>query len=359
MPAPTNSVSPAEQLQKDINSASLSIQSLQNKVTLSSVLDETEDIQTKVTGLKQQINNLRSTGYIFEKILEDNAVDLQKKWQAIQSGVKMKEYQESNSLKTDLRTIESQLALVQTNKNNIPYASKILAGLNVRVKNLEDKTTAVERTIRGMYNQLDKDLGTFLSHLKNIEQSFKDLNEACFTLLAQENLIQAVKAVWTKDGREDKNDPEGILYLTDQRMIFEQKEEVATKKVLFITTERKLIQECLFEFPVRAIQTIKATEQGVFKNKDFLDLLLSSEAPYHQIQFHLIGQDSGEWNSIINNVLNGTYDKDRTIPIDETVIEKIKNAPTNCPNCNGAITIEILRGMDQIHCEYCGTIIRL
>ena len=173
MPAPTNSVSPAEQLQKDINSVSLSIQSLQNKVTLSSVLDETEDIQTKITGLMQQINNLRSNGYIFEKLLEDNAVDLQKKWQAIQSGVKLKEYQESNNLKTDLRTIESQFALVQTSKNNIPYASKILAGLNVRVNNLEDKTTAVERTIRGMYNQLNNDLGKFLSHLKILEQSLK------------------------------------------------------------------------------------------------------------------------------------------------------------------------------------------
>lgn len=359
MPTTTNSVSPAEQLHKDINSVSLTIQSLQNKVTLASILDETEDIQTKVTGLKQQISNLRSNGYIFEKMLEENAVDLQKKWQAIQSGVKMKEYQESSSLKTDLRTIESQFTLVQTNKNNIPYASKILAGLNVRVKNLEDKTTAVERTIRGMYDQLNSDLGKFLSHIKIIEQSFKDLNETCFKLLAQENLIQAVKAVWTKDGREDKNDPEGILYITDQRLIFEQKEEVATKKVLFITTERKLLQECLFEFPVAAIQTIKATEQGLFKNKDFLDLSLSSDAPYHQIQLHIIGQDSGDWNSIINNVLNGTYHKDRTIPIDETVIEKIKNAPTNCPNCNGAITTVILRGMDQIKCDFCGTIIRL
>lgn len=359
MATSTNNISPAEQLQKDVNSVSLAIQSLQNKVTLSSILDETEDIQTKVTGLKQQISNLRSSGYIFEKMLDENAVDLQKKWQSIQSGIRMKEYQESSSLKTDFRTIESQIALVQSNKNNIPYASKLLAALKVRVKNLEDKTTAIERTIRGMYDQLNSDLGKFLSHLKIVEQSFKDLSEASFKLLAQENLIQSTKAVWTKDGREDKDDPEGLLYITDQRIIFEQKEEVATKKVLFITTERKLIQECLFEFPVTAIETIKATEQGVFKNKDFLDLTLSSIAPFHQIQLHIIGQDSGDWKSIINNILNGSYVQDRITPIDTSVIEKMKNAPTNCPNCNGAITAVILRGMDQIKCDFCGTVIRL
>ena len=58
-------------------------------------------------------------------------------------------------------------------------------------------------------------------------------------LLAHEYVIIGVKAVWTKDGKENKDDPEGVLFLTDQRILFEQKEEVATKKFLFITKERE------------------------------------------------------------------------------------------------------------------------
>ena len=45
--------------------------------------------------------------------------------------------------------------------------------------------------------------------------------------------------------------------------------------------------------------------------------------------------------------------------IDEKVAERVNNAPTKCPSCNGAITQPILRGMESINCEYCGDVIRL
>ena len=45
----------------------------------------------------------------------------------------------------------------------------------------------------------------------------------------------AVRATWQKGGEDN---PQGILYLTDQRLLFEQKQEIGAKKVLFITTEK-------------------------------------------------------------------------------------------------------------------------
>ena len=359
MPTTPASINPADQLTKDINAVRLDIQALQSKITLAGILDKLEDIQTKVTGLPQRINNLRPSGFIFEKNLEANAKNIAAKWQSIQNGVKLKEYQESTNLRTEIKPIESQIASIEANRHNIRYANKLLDTLKIQVKNLEDKTTAIERLIQGMYDQFERDLEKFLLHIKQIENSIKELGEACFQLLAKENLIQAVDAVWTKDGKEDKGDPKGVLYLTDQRLIFEQKEEIALKKVLFITTERKLVQNCLFEINISDIEKIKATEQGIFKNKDFLELNLSSSAPYHLIQLHLLGQQSADWNSMINKVLNGDYDKDRIIAIDQEDIDKIKNAPSICPNCGGAIKTSILRGMDQIKCDYCGIIIRL
>ena len=224
---------------------------------------------------------------------------------------------------------------------------------------LEDAIDAAESTVEGYYDTLAKEIADFDRHLKLVEGSFEELNSACFKLMEQENLIMRVEAVWTKDGREDKNDPKGNLFLTDQRLIFEQKEEVATKKVLFVTTERKLVQEELFAIPLNHIEEIKATEQGMFKNKDFIDLKFSSQAPYHQVQLHLFGQDSSDWHKLINKVTSGDFDKDRTQEIDEEVLEKVKNAPTTCPSCNASINVTILRGMTEIQCEYCGQIIRL
>ncbi|PKO18196.1 MAG: hypothetical protein CVU39_01795 [Chloroflexi bacterium HGW-Chloroflexi-10] len=355
----TPTPSPAEQLEKDIRDVRWDIENFQKYVNLATLQDQIEDLQTKIRGLSQRVINLRSVNYVFDKTLDGNVDDLIKKWQPINMNLKLKINQESQRLKNELRPIETQIAQIVGSKQNIRLANQLLSTLKVNVDNLEDKIRATESTIRGLYNTFEQDFNKFNQHLTNLETSFKELGEASFNLLAHECLIMAVEATWTKDGREDKTDPKGNLFLTDQRLIFEQKEEVATKKVLFITTERKMVQELLFEIPIRYVEEVKATELGVFKNKDFLDILFSTKATYQQVQVHLHGHDCGEWKAMINKVLCGDYDKDRIKEIESEVIEKIKNAPTICPNCNASIVHPVLRGMDHITCDYCGSTIKL
>ncbi|MFU8771338.1 MAG: hypothetical protein ACNA8H_02830 [Anaerolineales bacterium] len=62
---------------------------------------------------------------------------------------------------------------------------------------------------------------------------------------------------------------------------------------------------------------------------------------------------------MINRVNSGDFDKTRAIELDEEVVERVKSAPTACPNCNAAISQRIMRGMDTITCQYCGSVIRL
>ncbi len=119
----------------------------------------------------------------------------------------------------------------------------------------------------------------------------------------------AVKATWTRDNREDRDDPQGVLYLTDQRMIFEQKQEVATKKVLFITTERKLVQEMQLEFAVDRVTDVRGSKQGMFKNEDFLELTLATGAPVKSTQFHIFGQDCMAWVGLINRARTHEFDQ--------------------------------------------------
>ena len=170
----------------------------------------------------------------------------------------------------------------------------------------------------------------------------------------------AVKAVWTRDNsKEDKDDPEGILFLTDQRLLFEQKEEIATKKVLFVTTERELVQKLIFEVPVISIESVKATKQGMFKNEDWIETVLATGSFSREAKLHLDGQDSNEWQKLITRVKSKEIDADRAIALDEKAVEKAKSAPSQCPTCGGLITKPVLRGQDTITCEFCGNVIRL
>ncbi len=352
-------ISPIEQLKKELAATQRDANDLQSKVNLSAIHDKLEDLQTTVNGLEKRIRDLRQKNYIFDPTLEINAQNLVRRWQPIQTTTKVRLNQELIHLNAEIKPIEQQVVRASANPNNVAMTRQILNPLNVSIENLSKKISASESLLRGMYDLFERELNLYTKNLQNIEWTVKAFESSNIKLLVHEFLIMGVKAVWTKDGKEDKDDPEGILYLTDQRIFFEQKEEVATKKFLFITKERELRQEVLIDIPVQMIESVQTAKQGIFKNQDFLEINFASGAQYNSAQFHIHNQDCEDWKGLINKVQSGDFDKNRTEEVDKEVIEKIKNAPTICPQCGATITVPILRGMEQYSCEFCGFIIKL
>jgi hypothetical protein len=168
---------------------------------------------------------------------------------------------------------------------------------------------------------------------------------------------------------------EGVLILTDQRLLFEQKEEVATKKVLFFTTEKQKVQALAWEVPVVQIDKAVGSKRGLMNKDDFLTVTLQSGSglkagqeqvlydemgrPLATAELHLKGETGEAWQGFIGRVKSGEIAKERTEPVDEAAEEAVSNAPTKCPNCGATITQTILRGQKEITCEFCGSVIRL
>jgi len=121
-----------------------------------------------------------------------------------------------------------------------------------------------------------------------------------------ENLIMAVKARWDKEG---KDDPEGILYITNRRLVFERKEKVATKKILFITTASELVQETLIDQALGDLGAWKAESKGLFGHQDFLQVQLPRLG---DVALHLDGQDSKEWASLLERARSGQIETEHT-----------------------------------------------
>jgi hypothetical protein len=156
-----------------------------------------------------------------------------------------------------------------------------------------------------------------------------------------------------------KEGPEGVLYLTDERLIFEQKENIATKKVLFITTEKEKVQDLVFEVPVGQIDEVKTRQKGFLGHKEMMELLFAPEADLSGATLRLRDSDNEEWARLIGRVKSGEIAKERTRPKDEAAIEAARSAPTKCATCGATLSVEITRGMREITCEYCGSVMRL
>jgi hypothetical protein len=349
---------PIQQMADDIRSLQSKVGDLQGSVRLTKARDAVEDLQTTINGLTQKVATLRTRGYFFDINMENQAKAFVESWALLHPNLQSQINLQSSALMNSLRPIEMQMPQLTAAASNPASARGLLGSMQSAVKMLEEKVSATENTINGMYNKFNDQVYQFTKHLDEIEYLIKQLAEASFQLLPTEGGIAAIKAVWCKTGKEQKGDPEGVLYLTDQRIIFEQKEEIVTKKVLFVATEKQKVQQLQIECPVALVDKIETSKQGMLKNEDHIEVRFSSGAPVEVAHFH-IWTDNSKWQQLINRAKSKDFDKDRAVAIDQADVDKVKTAPSQCPSCGGNITQVVMRGMDKITCEYCGFVIRL
>jgi len=347
-----------QEIQSEIDSIESDFRSLHSKVQLTSVRDKVENINGDTKAIERMLASARKRGYPFEKDLEGQIKEINDRWQGMHDKIRRRIDQESRDLKTEMDSLENKVNRLVSVRNNRASATSKISSTRSAVQNLESRVEAAENVVSSMYESLDVELYILYEHLEQIEWAQEQIDEACFSLIATEAVIMAVEATWV-EGKEDKNDPKGVLYLTDQRLIVEQKQEVASKKVLFIATEKKMVQELIFEVPLSLVTDVEASKRGMFKNEDHIELEFASGATKPAAHLHIFYQPCEHWQLLIKRVRDGEFDKDRAVELDEEVLEKVKEAPTVCEQCGGTFTQPVMRGQDTISCEFCGAVVRL
>jgi len=348
-------VNPVDELRKEIDSVKADFSGLISRSNLSVVRDDFSELDTNIANLGLRVKKIRDRNYAFNKLYEQQAAAYQKQWTSKKFSIQNQINSEASKMVAAIKPLEQRVSRLQVGMASMSVAKT----LKTEVESFESRLSSVERSLKQLFDDLQTEVENLERQLDLVETSLDHSESASFGFLPGECVVMAVKAVWAKDKKEDKDDPEGILFLTDQRLIFEQKQEVATKKVLFVTTERELIQKQLFEVPVVSVESVTPTKQGLFKNEDWIELVLASGSFDRDTRLHLDGQDCKEWQKLITRVKNKDIDAERAMEVDQEAVEKVKSAPTECPNCGGAITKPVLRGQDMITCEFCGNVIRL
>ena len=354
-----NPVDPIAKLSEDTDTLQSKLNSLQESVRLTSVRDEVEDLEAKTNGLPDKIGSLRVHGYAFKKDLEANAASMKERWSAQRLLVLQQITQQANELDMEIHPVETAMQQLGNRRGEPAVAQPYLNSAQSAISILEGKVEAAQNSIKAMYDSYASQLATLVAELDRIDWTMTQVAQATFRLMGTEAAVMAVETVWVKDDKEDKDDPKGVLYLTDQRLLFEQKQEVATKKILFITTEKQKVQKLLWEAPIALLENVKPTKQGLFGHEDHLELSFASGAPFYSVHVHINGQDCNDWQALLGRAKSHDFDQERAIAVDQAAEQKVKEAPSRCPSCGGAIKQPVLRGMDSITCEYCGYVIRL
>jgi len=323
---------------------------LQESLLLTGAHNDMGDLETTLALLPAEIEQLRTQGYVFRSFLENKVNVLAEQWEEIDSRVSREVSRRQRELEREAGVAESALRQATSGR-----ASQV-ARAESAIETLERKVRAAQSAVGAMYETLQQNVNQTQSQVEQIRWLLDQVDEACFPLYPAEDPVMACQAQYMETKKEG---PKGVLYLTDERLIFEQKEEKATKKVLFITTDKEKVQQLIFEVPVGQIEEVKSSQKGFLGHKEMLELLFAPEADLSGATLRLRGTDNEEWAGLIGRVRSEEIVKERTRPKDEAVVEAARAAPTKCPTCGATLSVEIVRGMREITCEYCGSVIRL
>ena len=333
---------------------------LQNDLMLSSVKADIEDIDSALAAFAANLENIRARGYVFKSFLEKKVETLAGQWQTLRGQV-------VQATETQARQLQSDASAVQTALNARRSAGMALS-------TLESKVSAALSTLRGMYDTLDNNVNQTQQQIDDVSWTLQQAEQASFGFLPTEAPVEAVPANWKAAG--DKDGVDGVLYLTDQRLLFEQKEEVATKKVLFIATEKQKVQGLSWQIAVSHIDQAVGNKKGFMGKDDFLTVNCTADGAFLDAQgntaytpgvggkmdtmeLHLKGETGEAWQGFIGRVKSKEIEKERTVPVDAAAVEAVANAPTKCTTCGATISQTIMRGQTEVKCEFCGSVMRL
>ncbi len=316
---------------------------LQDKLALANIRSELADLEATVANLPACIKDLRERGYVFKSYLARKSETLAAQWAELRPRVEA-------ALQAQQPALQRQACGVQM---ILQRGSKAGPALST----LESQVDAAVRSLEAMYQPLQENANQTKRQVEDVTWTLQQAEQASFSFLATEAPVEAVPANWKKP--DDKDGVDGVLYLTDMRLIFEQKEEVATKKVLFVATQKQKVQALQWALPVAEIEKSESSKRGFLGKDDFLTLTVSTGHPFRSTDVHLKGETGEAWKGYIGRVKSGDIAKERTVPVDQKAAETAAKAPTKCNVCGATLTQTVLRGQTEITCEYCGSKIRL
>lgn len=349
---PVAAAAAAPELTAQINSIHDKFERLSGQAQMEDVFSAVGDIDNKLTKLPFDLEALRDRGYVHSGQLEDKLEALDDKWDEVRPRVEKALAEQVQRLDTDLDQAERQMS--RLNNANAAVAKSV----DTAVDALGSRVTAARRAVEGLYEGIKTELYKIEFSLGQV-QKMLDLmaGSSEISLQEAEGPLLAVAAKWQQDGEDG---PEGYLFLTDQRLLFEQREEVVTKKRFgLFKAESEMVQKLQIATQVHEIEQISHKEEGGFLGMgkaDILELVFAATAPLSRARLHLKGQDSADWAAMINRIQSGEIDGDRSDEyVDELEAAGITSAsfPEQCPNCYAAVPPQP-RGVTVYECEFCG-----
>lgn len=287
--------------EQQVNAAVASFKSTAGRVDFPQLRERLNSLQDRLNNLPSAIQALRGQGYTLRTTLENRAQAVAQQLSEVQAQFDRFVDEESRDLRRQVRQAEDQAEALEARRAEPDQA---LSEFNSDVQTLTSAITAAENRLGNLISAAENAFFTLNARVEQIKFVLEQATNAGFQMAAGETVYTAAKAEW--DDGKDK--PEGIMFITTQRVIFEQRENVGGG----LFRKGEFTQKVLWEAPLNAITEVGSEDKGLFGTKDLVHLKLAPGQYFGEINFEVKqgGVDSKAWAEEIRRAQRGEFNAD-------------------------------------------------
>ncbi|GAB4574017.1 MAG: hypothetical protein Kow0077_18470 [Anaerolineae bacterium] len=324
------------------------------RVSLDDVRDELSDLESTLNDLPGELDKARRRGYEFAAHLSEQIGQLKEEWPEVRTRSEELIKREAAQLKSASVRLEPLLKKLGAAATKPAALATIGDEFEKAVREFDDEVDDAVDRIRAVFESVSKRAREARNQLYKIDRYLDALEEATFELNPGETLYLVAKGEWIRSGR-GKEDPDGLFYLTDQRLIFERKE----KEGGFLGFGAKKVQGIEWALPLQAIEEIDSEKKGFLGGKDIVHIKHRSSEAASPITIEVKDGLNANWYAQqLRRAQSGEIDDEREGG-EVTAPATRPEAPTACENCGAPFSTPVTARTTELACEYCGTIVRL
>lgn len=179
---PTPSLSPMEQLAKDINELQARYEDLQNKVKLGHLRQQVSQAADQVKAAADTLTSARGRGYALDKSLDEGMSSLNGQWAQAQAAAIKQMDEEAPALAASLQPLESRMLMMVAASTNPAVAQPMVAVVRTTLDAVEKRLKTLEESIASLLKppaEQAKALDARLSTINDMLKLFDEATSSC------------------------------------------------------------------------------------------------------------------------------------------------------------------------------------
>lgn len=269
---------------------------LTTAVTLQHKLSDLKNLETSLNTLTQTAQKLVQAGYPRGASLVEQVKGLTQHFAQVEAAFSQILGAASSRLQAELG--QANLGVGGALAGQVAFLDSSIQALQA----LEERVESADQQLDSLLKPLQDARYEAENLFRNVSWSVEAWGDFSGDKNSGGGLLIAAEAEWKQTGRGG-DDPDGVLYLTDKALIFEQKEKKGKTLGMF---GGKMVQEVEWAIPLATITDVRTKNEGMFGGRDILFISVSTGDPAPEVKVEVKGSaDNKAWAAYVQKATQG------------------------------------------------------